>query len=259
MKYVLLGLGYISKKHLKAIHETGGELIAAHDPYTSVGILDQYFPECEYFSEFEMMDNWLEDKEWDFLVICTPNYLHYSHIKYGLSKGKKIICEKPVVINRDHYRKIENEEIYPMLQMRTKNIVIDDDIYVTYNTKRGRWYYKTWKNDVEKSGGILYNICIHLIDLLVSKLGKPLYIEVKKYTKSEVNLHLDFDKYVARCMFSLDKSTKKIMQIGDKEINLNNGFNNLHTEVYRRILAGKWITVKDIEPTIQTYACMVVK
>ena len=102
--FALIGAsGYIAPRHLKAIKDTNNNLIAALDRFDSVGIMDSYFPNADFFVEPERFDRHLEklkyDKniELDYVSICTPNYLHDSHIRMALRRGSDAICEKPLV------------------------------------------------------------------------------------------------------------------------------------------------------------------
>lgn len=254
MKFAIFGLGYIAKKHLQAIKDIGGDLIAAYDPYTSVGILDQYFPYCKYFNEFEFMSQYLDHHKIDYFVICTPNYLHYPHILYGITKAK-VICEKPVTIDYEHYKIIENDEVYPILQMREnkeiKNIKLSEhnNVDIEYCTFRGDWYYKTWKVSKYRSGGLLYNIGIHIIDLCVNLFGECLDFGVNYSGNDAWEGILYFKNAACNIYLELNKQTKRSIAINNKEIILKD--DNLHTEVYKKIVSGKGLKVKDIGQTMK--------
>ena len=190
--FVLIGAaGYIAPMHMKAIKETGNNLIAALDKHDSVGVLDSFFPDAYFFAEFERFDRHLEKLKRegiaiDFLVVCTPNYLHDAHIRYGLKLGADVICEKPIVLNPwnvDALTLIEketNKKAFSILQLRlhpaiqelkkkvdagSKNEKYKVDLQ--YITSRGNWYHNSWKGDIEKSGGIATNIGIHFFDMLL--------------------------------------------------------------------------------------------
>ncbi|MEL6649759.1 MAG: Gfo/Idh/MocA family oxidoreductase [Bacteroidota bacterium] len=197
--FALTGIaGYIAPRHLQAIKETGNELIAAMDPHDSVGILDRYFTDVSFFSEFERFDRHLERikrdgsrNAIDYLSICSPNYLHDAHMRLALRLGADAICEKPLVANPwqlDALEQLEAEspgKIYPILQLRVHDQILalrealekekKDEKYeidLTYMTSRGAWYLYSWKGDVDKSGGIATNIGIHFFDLLIWLFGK---------------------------------------------------------------------------------------
>ena len=198
--------GYIAPRHMKAILETGNNLVAAYDPYDGIGILDSYFPECSFFKEFERFDRYLEKlrriekKVVDYVVVTSPNYLHDSHIRYGLRIGSNVICEKPIVLNPHNLEQlieIEKEstsKVYNILQLRLHPDVIelkkiiekeisnnqqkDYEIDLTYITSRGKWYFSSWKGEEAKSGGITTNIGIHFFDMLTWIFGEIIENEV---------------------------------------------------------------------------------
>jgi UDP-N-acetyl-2-amino-2-deoxyglucuronate dehydrogenase len=187
--------GYIAPRHLQAIKSTGGIVVAALDKSDSVGLLDSYFPDTAFFTEFERFDRHLEKLRLsgdpiDYLVVCSPNYLHDPHIRFGLRYGANVICEKPLVLNPDNAILLQQlelsskKQVYCILQLRLSPVVAQLRelvaahkgperlrIELTYITARGKWYHTSWKGDDEKSGGILTNIGIHLFDLLLWILG----------------------------------------------------------------------------------------
>ena len=199
--FAIIGVGgYIAPRHLKAIKDTNNVLVAAYDKFDSVGLLDSYFPETSFFTEQELFDRHctkLKDinRQIDYISICTPNYLHDAHIRYGLRLGADVICEKPIVLNPwniDALQKVEQREgkkINTILQLRLHKSIIDlkkeieaapkdkiFDVELTYITSRGNWYYSSWKGDIHKSGGIATNIGVHFYDMLQwVHLGKILY------------------------------------------------------------------------------------
>ena len=265
-RFCLFGLGYISDRHLQAIKDVEGELIAAYDPYDSVGKLDKYFPDCKYFKEAEVMDDFLTYNKFDYLVICTPNYLHHAQIKYGIRKGAKIICEKPITINYTQYEDIkEYDNIYPIMQLRLnknverlKNIIITRDykkIEIEYITYRGDWYDKTWKMNTNKSGGIKYNIGIHIIDLMIYLLGLPRSHIVHSEDKYTIDLTLYYEFINVNIYLSIKESkgkrNYKKIKINNEEIDLLEGFDRAHSEVYKRIVNDEWIKLKDIDKTMK--------
>ena len=189
--FILIGAaGYIAPRHMKAIKETGNNLIAAYDPYDGVGVMDSHFPEAHFFTEFERFDRHIEKikragTKIDYVSICSPNYLHDSHIRYGLRIGADVICEKPLVLNPwnvDALIELEEEydnKVHTILQLRHHEAILElkekiengpaDKVYdidLTYITSRGNWYYTSWKGNEEKSGGIASNIGVHFFDML---------------------------------------------------------------------------------------------
>jgi UDP-N-acetyl-2-amino-2-deoxyglucuronate dehydrogenase len=103
--FAIIGVaGYIAERHLKAIKETGNNLVASLDKNDSVGKIDSYFPESDFFVEFERFDRHFDKikrtgTKIDYVSICSPNYLHDSHIRFALRHGADAICEKPIVLN----------------------------------------------------------------------------------------------------------------------------------------------------------------
>ena len=195
--FALIGAaGYIAPRHMKAIKETGNTLVAAYDPNDSVGIIDSYFPDADFFTEFERFDRHIEKLrrtglKVDYVSICSPNYLHDAHIRFALRNGAHAICEKPLVLNPwnvDLLSELEAESknhVYTILQLRLHPAIIAlkkklesyegpaMDVDLQYITSRGRWYDHSWKGDVTKSGGIATNIGIHFFDMLAWVFGDP--------------------------------------------------------------------------------------
>ena len=213
-KFAIIGAsGFVAPRHMKAIHDTGNQLLAAYDPFDSIGILDKFFPKTHFFVEFERFDRYLEklkiqNKKINFISICSPNYLHDSHIRFSLRSGSNVICEKPIVINPwnlDSILKMSQENkknVFTILQLRhlpnitklkndEENSKIISDIDLTYITGRGNWYYNSWKGDESKSGGILLNIGIHFFDLLCWIYGKvestKIHIRKKDFAAGIIN------------------------------------------------------------------------
>ena len=195
-KFALIGAaGYIAPRHMKAIKDTGNTLYAAYDKFDSVGVIDSYFPDADFFVEFERFDRHIEklkrvSQSIDYVSICSPNYLHDSHIRFGLRVGADVICEKPLVLNPwniDALKEVENQygkKVYNILQLRLHPSIIQlkkkiqdgpkDKIYdidLAYITSRGHWYYTSWKGDESKSGGIATNIGVHFYDMLTWIFG----------------------------------------------------------------------------------------
>lgn len=286
--FALIGAaGYVAPKHMKAINKTGNELIAAFDPSDSVGIIDQYFPHTDFFVEFERFDRHLEKlkrngKPTDFVSVCSPNYLHDAHCRFGLRLGANVICEKPVVLNPwniNALRQIESEsnrKIFVILQLRLHPVLsrlkqsIEEktsekiyDIELTYITARGNWYYTSWKGDESKSGGIATNIGVHLFDMLIWIFGKVQYSELHLKTRDRVSGYIELKQARVRWFLSINQETipetlrKKghrtfrSLIIDGQELEFSKGFDNLHTNSYRKILQGKGFTLEDCFPAIE--------
>lgn len=287
-KFAITGVaGYIAPRHLKAIKDTGNILIAAADPHDSVGILDQYFPEAAYFTDIERFDRHIDKlrrigEGIDYLSICSPNNLHDAHIRLALRNDAHALCEKPLVLNPwnlDLLQKLEEEydkKIFTVLQLRvhpsltalkekiekekgSKRYQVD----LSYITSRGKWYDYSWKGDPQKSGGVATNIGIHFFDLLIWLFGKPvlskLLLNNTHKMKGEIQLeHADVTWFLSIDKKDLPPSVKgngratyRSIKIDGNEIEFTDGFTDLHTEVYKRTLAGSGFTIADARPSIE--------
>jgi UDP-N-acetyl-2-amino-2-deoxyglucuronate dehydrogenase len=288
-QFALVGAaGYIAVRHLKAIKETKNNLVAALDKFDSVGIIDSYFPEADFFVEFERFDRHLDKlrrkgRSIDYLSICSPNYLHDSHIRQGLRNRADVICEKPLVLNPwniDGLKDIENEtgkNAYNILQLRLHPSIIElrkkiekqpkdkvHDIDLTYITSRGHWYNISWKGDVQKSGGVATNIGVHFFDMLSWIFG-----DVKKNIVhvSEPNRaagFLELEKARVRWFLSVNyddipeeikiqgKRTFRSITIEGEEIEFSGGFTDLHTRSYEHIIQGNGFKLEEARNSIET-------
>ena len=287
--FSLIGIaGYIAIRHLKAIKDTGNQLVATLDKFDSVGAIDQYFPKADFFVEFERFDRHMyklnrQGIKVDYVSICSPNYLHDSHIRFALRHQADAICEKPMVLNPwnvEALKEFENEtgkRIFNILQLRLHPSVIalkkrieqgpKDKIYdidLTYIASRGNWYFISWKGDLQKSGGIATNIGVHFFDMLSWIFGnvKESIVHVLKENKAAGYLQLE--KARVRWFLSVDSNDlpEKIVNTGQKtfrslllngeEFEFSNGFTDLHTQSYRKILEGKGFGVDEVKSAIQT-------
>ncbi len=287
--FVLIGAaGYIAPRHMKAIKDTGNNLVAILDKCDSVGIIDSYFPDADFFTEFERFDRHIDKlrrtgKKIDYVSICTPNYLHDAHIRFALRSDADAICEKPLVLNPwnlDALEEIEAEtghKINTILQLRLHEAIqllkkkIDSehpdkihDIELTYITSRGKWYYYSWKGDESKSGGIVTNIGIHFFDMLMWIFGTPKLNIVNHYSKSRAAGYLELEKARIKWFLSLEyedipgeikaqgQRTYRSLTIDGEEIEFSGGFTELHTKSYEKILEGKGFGINDVRPAIET-------
>jgi len=270
--FALMGAaGYIAPRHLKAIKDTGNTLTAAYDVFDSVGIMDSFFPDCSFFTEFELFDRHLsKNKNTDFVSVCTPNYLHDAHIRYGLRLGADVICEKPLVLNPwnvDALEQIEKEtgnRVFNILQLRLHDAIINlkreveaspkekvFDVDLTYITSRGNWYYTSWKGDARKSGGVATNIGVHFYDMLSWVFGAVKANRVHVMSHDRVAGYLEFEKARVRYFLSINfdtlpsdvkaagKRTFRSLTMEGREIEFSDGFTELHTNSYKKILAGE--------------------
>jgi UDP-N-acetyl-2-amino-2-deoxyglucuronate dehydrogenase len=292
--FALIGAaGYVAPRHMKAIRETGNELVAALDPYDGVGIMDSYFPEADFFIEPERFDRHLdklrrlsaqragEVKKIDFVSICSPNYMHDAHIRLALRNYAHAICEKPVVLNpwnAEAISDIENEygkKVYSVLQLRhhpkiagLRDKVLKEstgkifEIDLTYITSRGKWYFRSWKGDESKSGGIATNIGVHFFDMLSWIFGNVKDSRVHILQPDKAAGLLELDRARVRWFLSLDKkdlpgriceagkSTFRLLTIDEEEFEFSEGFTDLHTVSYQEILAGKGYGLQDAKAAI---------
>jgi UDP-N-acetyl-2-amino-2-deoxyglucuronate dehydrogenase len=285
--FALIGAaGYIAPRHFKAIKDTGNTLLAAYDPADNVGIIDNYFPEADFFTEFERFDRHVhllerEGKKVDYVTVCSPNYLHDSHVRFGLRAGADVICEKPLVLNPRNaealieIEKSTNRKINCILQLRLHPDVIAlkqkvencpkefYDVELTYITSRGNWYFASWKGDEEQSGGIATNIGIHFFDMLQWIFGEVQANIVHVHTHDRAAGLIEFNYAKVRWFLSVNADTlpasvKKQGQTTYRHITVNNtetdfsdGFTDLHTKSYEQILLGNGFSVSDCIPSIQ--------
>ena len=286
--FILIGAaGYIAPRHMKAIKETGNNLIAAYDPYDGVGIMDSHFPDAHFFTEFERFDRHIEKlkrsgTEIDYVTICSPNYLHDSHIRYGLRIGADVICEKPLVLNPwnvDALIELEeeyNNKVHTILQLRHHEAILElkdkiangpaDKIYdidLTYITSRGNWYYTSWKGDESKSGGIASNIGVHFFDMLQWIFGPMQSFSVNEKTRdtnsgtlklknANVNWYLSINSNNLPDQAKQEKlTTFRTLSIEGESIEFSKGFTDLHTVSYQKILDGFGYGLKDAKNSIE--------
>jgi UDP-N-acetyl-2-amino-2-deoxyglucuronate dehydrogenase len=288
--FALIGAaGYIAPRHMKAIKETGNNLVCALDPYDGIGIMDSYFPEADFFTEPERFDRHLDklrrqgDKKIDFVSICSPNYMHDAHIRMALRNQAHAICEKPLVLNPwnlDALQEIEQEtgkKIYTILQLRLHPAIVElkekvnremengkvYEVDLTYMTSRGKWYFTSWKDDSQKSGGVATNIGVHFFDMLGWIFGefKGVELEINKsekaggklyFEKANVNWFLSVDdKDLPAEAINAGKRTYRKINIEGQELEFSEGFADLHTTSYKDILAGGGFGVNDVKKAIQ--------
>lgn len=280
--------GYIAPRHLQAIKDTDNRLIAAMDPHDSVGILDRYFPNAAFFTEFERFDRHLEklrrtsaDDKIDYLTICSPNHLHDAHIRLALRLNANAICEKPLVLNPwnlDALQELEHDssgKVYTILQLRVHPALIElknklqqekqkkHDVVLTYITSRGPWYKFSWKGDQHKSGGIATNIGIHFFDLLMWYFGGSERVEVHYSSEDKMSGFIELERANVRWFLSIDrndlpedvvkngKTTYRSIRVDDKEVEFTEGFTDLHTKVYGETLEGRGFGIETARPSVE--------
>lgn len=286
--FALIGAaGYIAPRHIKAIADTGNNLLVAYDRFDSVGRLDSSFPECSFFTENEQFDRFCSkqmktDNPLSWTSICTPNYTHDAFIRYGLRLGTDVICEKPLVLNPyniDNLLEVEKEtghKAYTILQLRLHDSIValkkkvDEgpqnkiyDVDLTYITSRGKWYYASWKGDVHKSGGIATNIGVHFYDMLQWIFGPVKQNIVHVMSFDRVAGYLELEKARVRYFLSInaeclpenavqgEKKTYRTINIDGSEFEFSVGFTELHTKSYQKILAGEGFRISEARNCIQ--------
>jgi UDP-N-acetyl-2-amino-2-deoxyglucuronate dehydrogenase len=286
--FAIIGAGgYIAPRHMKAIKDTGNTLIAALDKHDSVGIMDSYFPDADFFTEFERFDRHLEKlkrqgNKTDFVSVCSPNYLHDAHIRFGLRIGASVICEKPVVLNPwniEALMEIEKEtggEVFTILQLRLHPAIIalkekiaaspagkKFTVNLQYITSRGHWYHTSWKGDMEKSGGIATNIGVHFFDMLLWVFGDVKENKVTAHTAQTASGQLELERANVNWMLSIDantlpdeakaagKRTFRTLTIDGEGFEFSDGFTELHTKSYEEILKGNGFRIKETKAAIE--------
>lgn len=290
LNFALIGVGgYIAPRHLKAIRDTGNRIVAAVDPKDSVGLLDQYSFQIKYFTEIERFDRHLEklrrasaSEQVQYVSVCSPNYLHDAHCRLAMRVGADVICEKPLVINPwnlDALQEIESEtdrRVNTVLQLRVHPELIKlkarldqdridtkHDVVLSYITGRGNWYHVSWKGQLEKSGGVATNIGIHFFDLLLWLFGQVEDVHVYHSDARRMSGFIELEKARVRWFLSVDhddlplmakkanKNTFRSITVDGQEVEFSEGFTDLHTRVYERILAGQGFGISDARPSIE--------
>ena len=288
LNFALIGAaGYIAPRNIKAIADTGNNLMVAYDKIDSVGRLDSSFPDCSFFTENEQFDRFCSkqmrtQQPLHWLSICTPNYTHDAFIRYGLRLGVNVICEKPLVLNPyniDNLVELEQEtghQAYTILQLRLHEAIVNlkkkveqapkdkiFDVDLTYITSRGKWYYSSWKGDVHKSGGVATNIGVHFYDMLQWVFGPVRNSVVHIMSFDRVAGYLELERARVRYFLSInaeclppnavegEKKTFRLLSIDGEEFEFSSGFTELHTESYRRILRGTGFRISEARPCIE--------
>lgn len=287
MRFALIGAaGFVAERHIKAIKETGNELVCALDVFDVMGRMDSYFPEAEFCTNEKELIRFLKtanesDNPVDIVSICSPNYLHFSHIELALKNGCDVICEKPLVVHATDLNRITaletktGRKVYTVLQLRYHPAILnlkeevernrnnDFDVDLSYITSRGKWYQKSWKGDVQKSGGIATNIGIHFFDMLTWIFGGVKENKVLTFEDSKAAGKLILEKASVNWFLSIDendlpavaretgKRTYRSIKIDGKEIEFSAGFTDLHTVTYQNILTGNGFGVEEARGSIE--------
>lgn len=293
--FALIGAaGYIAPRHMQAIKATGNDLVAAYDPNDSVGIIDSYFPDADFFTEFERFDRHIDKRRRanngravDYVSICSPNYLHDSHMRFALRSGADAICEKPLVLNpwnidglleieRDTGRKVKTIlqlRVHPAIAALREKVQAGPkdrkyEVDLTYITSRGHWYLQSWKGDVRKSGGIATNIGVHFFDMLHYIFGALQENTVHLSSDTKAAGYLEYEHARVRWYLSVDvhdvpavaresgQRTYRSITVDGEEIEFSGGFTDLHTRSYEEILAGRGYGLEENRCAITTVAAI---
>ncbi len=281
MNFGIIGVGgYIAPRHLEAIKALGHNLVVAYDCNDSVGIIDRYFPDCTFFTNFEKFLSFGEGKL-DFVSVCTPNFLHASHIVAALRIGANVICEKPLVLTEQELdelaivEKVTGKKVFTILQLRVHEAIqalkrkVEQspdkffDVKLTYITSRGDWYHKSWKGDVSKSGGLSTNIGVHFFDMLTWIFGDVREIELLQHSPLVEKGKLCLEKANVDWLLTIDRSflpeeakqkkitTYRSISIDGEPFEFSEGFTELHKNVYSEILDGKGFGLEDNRQAIR--------
>jgi UDP-N-acetyl-2-amino-2-deoxyglucuronate dehydrogenase len=293
--FALIGAaGYIAPRHMQAIKATGNELVAAMDPNDSVGIIDSHFPDADFFTEFERFDRHIDkmrrtkhERRVDYVSICSPNYLHDSHMRFALRSGADAICEKPLVLNPwniDGLQDIEKDtghKVNTILQLRVHPAIValrekvqkgarsgKHEVDLAYVTSRGHWYLQSWKGDTKKSGGIATNIGVHFFDMLHFIFGKLQSNIVHHSEDTKAGGYLEYENARVRWFLSVDvndvpqgpresgQRTYRSITVDGEEIEFSGGFTDLHVRSYEEILAGRGFGLEENRTAIETVATL---
>jgi UDP-N-acetyl-2-amino-2-deoxyglucuronate dehydrogenase len=285
--FALIGAaGFVAPRHMRAIRDVGGELVAAMDPRDSVGVIDEYFPEAAFFTEFERFDRHLDKlrrrgQGVRHVSICSPNYLHDAHIRFALRSGADALCEKPTVLNPwnlDGLEEVERESgrrIWTVLQLRLHPVIRSlrermsaslgqsRRVRLTYITTRGRWYHHSWKGEVEKSGGVSTNIGIHFFDMLQWVFGAASESVVHRHQadcaagrlrcgQAQIEWFLSVNaQHLPEAASAAGRRTHRSIEIDGQELEFSEGFGDLHTETYRQVVAGAGFGLSEVRPAVE--------
>lgn len=279
--------GYIAPRHMKAIKENDAELVLAYDPSDSVGVLDSYFPDALFYNSYEafhaqLVDLMISGQRVDYVTICSPNYMHLTHIKLVLQLGINVICEKPLALTEDEiheiqkYERLYDAKVFVVLQLRLHPAIVElkkgvasgvfddvDQARLQYVTSRGQWYDSSWKGDMKLSGGLATNIGIHFFDMLHFCFGSVTSNVVTTAGDRCISGELVLGNVRVDWMLSVDSAhlpdaakasgsrTYRSLTIGDKEIEFSGGFTELHTETYRAVLSGDGFSSEDAREAVR--------
>jgi UDP-N-acetyl-2-amino-2-deoxyglucuronate dehydrogenase len=287
IRYGLIGAaGYIAPRHLEAMRATAGDLVVAYDINDNVGVMDRHFPNANFFTEFEQFDSFLHTQRRiregvDYMSICSPNYLHKSHVSFSLRAGAHVICEKPLVLYPEDLYELANLEketdrkVSTILQLRLHSSIIalknkiekesrseKYDVDLAYFTSRGAWYHQSWKGREDKSGGIGTNIGVHLFDMLSFVFGSVQTIALHHRSADAAAGYIELEKARVRWVLSINRdhlpqqtpdgqTTYRSITVDGEEIEFSAGFTELHNDSYKEVLKGNGFGLDVIRQSIE--------
>jgi UDP-N-acetyl-2-amino-2-deoxyglucuronate dehydrogenase len=268
--------GFVAPRHLQAIQDVGGQLVAALDPSDSVGILDKYDRSTHFFTSPERFERFLSSQASshgvDWLSVCSPNHMHDVHARLGMQNGANVLCEKPLCLSPWNLDSLEETElktgkrVFTVLQLRhlpkLQELFVQagtqrHSVLLKYVTPRGQWYHQSWKGDAELSGGLITNIGIHMLDMLLWLYGPCTRVVVNARTPSRVMGLLQLERADVSWLLSIDgtdspdgKAFRSLIVDGERR-EFSDGFTGLHTKVYEETLAGRGHGISDARPAVE--------
>ena len=265
--YALIGAaGFVAPRHMRAIADTGGRLIGALDPHDSVGVLDQYQRDVEFFTESAAFDRWLRKARPDWLVVCSPNYLHAAHVRQGMLAGCNVLCEKPFAINPenlDELQALQEETAVRVVSVLQLRYLFTEElkkycrqghhaVQVHYTTPRGPWYHQSWKSQEDKSGGIVTNIGIHLFDALIYLFGRVLNFGSTEIQRDQAHGKLQLERAEVYWKLSIkpDEPASRRFVVDGNDCTVR-GFEGAHLKVYTEMLAGRGFGIEHARPAVE--------
>ncbi|MHC4644056.1 MAG: Gfo/Idh/MocA family protein [Planctomycetota bacterium] len=266
-KFALIGAaGFVAPRHMQAIKDVGGLLVAAYDLRDSVGILDSYFPECLFYTDWARFDGACQEIGIDFVVVCTPNHIHVRNCLWALSIGADVVCEKPLALHSSDLEllrescDITHQQINVIMQLRNgrptlANLKTRNAVNVYYHTPRGNWYHKSWKGDNKLSGGLATNIGVHLFDWLLWHFGPAGEINLDVNDRDTISGYLELERADVTFTLSIDKTEemkpRRDVIVNNQMIRFDGTFEKLHTASYAAILTHQGWTIEDVAPSIK--------
>ncbi len=267
-KFGLLGLGYISNRHIDAIHALHHELALAYDPTKTLPDCTNSTDELDFFHS-------LQKKQIDWVSICSPSALHKSQIEQSLRNNTQVIVEKPTCLSLAELQSIQATEqethnsVYTIFQLRYHPEILqlkqqmeqskakNHQVVIEYRGPRNVEYFNSWKGDVHQSGGIVSAVGIHYFDILTMLFGSLTSIKNNqtqlKYSTGDLELehakiHWNFE-FVDQN--SSAQTVNRSFLIDGVAINLSTYNEDLHQQAYKEIFEGRGITTNQVRPTIE--------